>query len=159
MPGPYTKPVSHILIAGAGLAGLAAARELQKRKHRVTVIEARDRTGGRVWTMRDGFTARQHAEAGGDLIESNQKAMIALAHELKLPMVRIMRRGFGFYGADHRGPLRIQPMGLEFRELMTALRPVINDYKLGEERWDTAIARRIARTSVAEWLEHLRASK
>jgi len=73
--------------------------------------------------------------------------------------VRIIRRGFGFYGADHRGRLRIQPMGREFRELMTALRPVIDDYKLGEERWDTAIARRIARTSVAEWLEQVRASK
>ena len=38
----------------------------------VTVIEARDRVGGRVWTIRDGFADRQHAEAGGDMIDEAQ---------------------------------------------------------------------------------------
>jgi monoamine oxidase len=151
--------VAHILIAGAGLAGLAAAYDLQKQKHRVTVIEARTRVGGRVWTLRDGFVGRQHAEAGADLIESNQKALLALVHELNLPTVKIIRRGFGFYGADHRGRLRIQPMGREFRELMAALHPVINQYKLGEERWDTGIARAIARQPVSKWLMDVGATR
>ena len=34
-----------------------------------TVVEARDRVGGRVWTLRDGFASGQHAEAGGDIID------------------------------------------------------------------------------------------
>ena len=38
----------HVLVAGAGLAGLAAARELESRGCRVTVVEARDRMNGRV---------------------------------------------------------------------------------------------------------------
>jgi NADPH-dependent 2,4-dienoyl-CoA reductase/sulfur reductase-like enzyme len=38
----------HILVAGAGLAGLAAARELEDRGMRATVIDARTRVGGRV---------------------------------------------------------------------------------------------------------------
>lgn len=42
----------HLLIVGAGIAGLAAARELTTRGVRVTVIEARDRIGGRIWTDR-----------------------------------------------------------------------------------------------------------
>ena len=39
-----------VVVIGAGLAGLAAAWELQKQGHEVLVVEARDRFGGRIWT-------------------------------------------------------------------------------------------------------------
>ena len=39
-----------ILVIGAGVAGLSAARELSDRGYRVTVLEGRDRIGGRVHT-------------------------------------------------------------------------------------------------------------
>ena len=61
-----------VLVAGAGFSGLAAARDLIAMGAQVTVIEARDRVGGRVWTIRDGFAERQHGEAGGDLIDEGQ---------------------------------------------------------------------------------------
>jgi monoamine oxidase len=38
------------LVVGAGLAGLAVARELSRHGHQVQVVEARDRIGGRIWT-------------------------------------------------------------------------------------------------------------
>lgn len=38
------------IVIGAGLAGLAAARELLRNGHEVVVLEARDRIGGRLWT-------------------------------------------------------------------------------------------------------------
>lgn len=39
-----------VLVIGAGLAGLAASRELKQAGHQVVVLEARDRIGGRIWT-------------------------------------------------------------------------------------------------------------
>ena len=41
-------------ILGAGIAGLVSAYELQQAGYRVTVLEARDRIGGRSWTIRGG---------------------------------------------------------------------------------------------------------
>ena len=42
------------VILGAGIAGLVSAYELQRAGYRVTVLEARDRIGGRSWTIRGG---------------------------------------------------------------------------------------------------------
>ena len=42
--------VKRIAVIGAGMAGLAAANHLQKLGHNVTVIEGRERIGGRIWT-------------------------------------------------------------------------------------------------------------
>ena len=47
----------HVVVAGAGLAGLVAARELERLGARVSVIEARDRIGGRVHTFLAGGSA------------------------------------------------------------------------------------------------------
>ncbi|QIH10310.1 NAD(P)-binding protein [Pseudomonas sp. BIOMIG1BAC] len=41
-----------VLVIGAGISGLAAARMLHTAGYRVTVIEGRDRVGGRIWTNR-----------------------------------------------------------------------------------------------------------
>lgn len=41
---------SDVIVIGAGVSGLAAARELANRGRTVTVLEGRDRIGGRIWT-------------------------------------------------------------------------------------------------------------
>jgi monoamine oxidase len=43
-----------VVVLGAGIAGLVSAYELKRAGYRVTVLEARDRIGGRAWTVRHG---------------------------------------------------------------------------------------------------------
>jgi len=54
----------HIVIIGAGLAGLCAALLLQQAGQRVTVLEARNRPGGRILTLRKAFADGLYADAG-----------------------------------------------------------------------------------------------
>jgi len=145
----------HVLIAGAGLAGLAAARELEDRGLRATVIEARDRVGGRVWTIRDGFAGRQHAEGGADLIESDQESVCALARRLRLTLVPILKRGFGYYGPDRAGRVRRQSAFEGFAPINDALATLVRDYKLAEQRWDGPVAQRLSARSVADWVRSI----
>src|SRR5688572_25919112 len=141
-----------VLVAGAGLAGLSAAYALERAGASVTVVEARDRVGGRVWTVRDGFSVGQHAEAGADLIEHEQIPVRSLARTLGLRLVSILPGGFGYYGPTASGRLALQSQRPIFAALADRIQPLIRDYELAEERWDGPIARRILSQSVAGWL-------
>jgi len=85
-----------VVILGAGIGGLVSAYELQKAGYRVTVLEARDRIGGRAWTIRGGDrivqTGRpdQHAtfdpglyfNAGPARLPSTHRAILGYARRL-----------------------------------------------------------------------------
>lgn len=72
-----------VIVVGAGLAGLSAAWELERRGWRVEVLEARDRVGGRCHTLR-GFAAGQVAEAGGEYIDTTHVQMRRFAERFGL---------------------------------------------------------------------------
>ncbi len=148
-----------VIVAGAGLAGLTAACDLLSMGADVTVVEARERVGGRVWTVRDGFTDRQHAEAGGDMIDEAQHEIRDLASSLGLKLTRILRGGFGYVRADGAGRPRLVARSAVrgWDRLAEALQPWIRRYKLAEQRWDSPIAADIARRSVAQWLDETHA--
>lgn len=138
-----------VLVAGAGLAGLVAASDLSQRGAQVVIIEARSRPGGRVWTVRDGFAARQHAEAGGDLIDEGQTDIRDLAGRFGLKLVRILRSGFSALRGRRPGTERDAGGGWD--ALQRRLAPEIRGYRLAERRWDSAspaysgVGRRLAR--------------
>src|SRR3954454_19499192 len=89
-----------VVILGGGIAGLVSGYELRKAGYRVTVLEARNRIGGRVWTIRGGDrivqTGRvdQHAtfdpglyfNAGAARIPSTHRVILGYARRLGVPM-------------------------------------------------------------------------
>ena len=83
-----------VVVLGAGIAGLVAAYELQQAGYRVTVLEARDRVGGRVWTVRGGDRiaqsgrADQRAEFDRDLYFNAGAARIPSSHRVILGYAR-----------------------------------------------------------------------
>jgi monoamine oxidase len=75
----FSKQKKSILILGAGLSGLSTAYELSLRGYKVTVIEARDYVGGRVFTLRKPFSDNQYVELGGELIGDGYKRFLKYA--------------------------------------------------------------------------------
>ncbi len=89
-----------VVILGAGVAGLSAAYELKKAGYAVTVLEARDRVGGRNWTVRRGskiahtdkpeqtctFEDGQYFNAGPARIPSHHQATLGYCKELGVEM-------------------------------------------------------------------------
>ena len=147
-----------VLVAGAGLAGLAAAHDLVNMGARVIIVDARARAGGRVWTVRDGFADGQHAEAGGDMIDEDHGEIRALAAEYGLKTTKILRGGFGYVRIDGTGRARIVPRAaMSWHRLAEALGRLTRAYNLAEQRWDTPITAAIARRSVAAWLDEIAA--
>lgn len=82
-PRPDAGAARRVVVVGAGLAGLTAALDLSDAGWEVVVIEARDRVGGRVHTLRD-FETTLHAELGGESIDDNHRALLAMVDRLDL---------------------------------------------------------------------------
>lgn len=89
-----------VVILGAGIAGLVAAYELRRSGWDVTVIEARDRIGGRVWTVRGGdrieqigrpdqvcaFSKGLYLNAGAARIPTAHQTILGYARRLGVPI-------------------------------------------------------------------------
>lgn len=85
-PAAAPRSPRKILVLGAGLAGLAAADELARAGHNVTILEARARPGGRVHTLREPFAGGQHAEAGALLVPGHHRLVLRYARRFGLAL-------------------------------------------------------------------------
>ncbi|MEV5825454.1 flavin monoamine oxidase family protein [Spirillospora sp. NPDC052242] len=92
-----------VVVVGAGLAGLTAARDLIAAGRSVVVLEARDRPGGRVYglPLGDGTTA----EGGAEFIGPTQDRIAALAREMGVATFPTYNEGDNVYYRNGRRSL------------------------------------------------------
>ena len=108
---PALKPGSgngkRVAILGAGIAGLTAAYCLSKAGYQCTILEARARSGGRVWTIRGGDQIAEtdstqriewqadrdiYFNAGAARISSHHQGILGYCRELGVPLEALRQR-------------------------------------------------------------------
>jgi monoamine oxidase len=88
-------PNKATIIIGAGAAGLAAARDLVRAGQEVVVLEARDRIGGRVFTLTD----TKHSipiELGAEFVHGKSPALLQIAPAANLKLHEVSERHWYF---------------------------------------------------------------
>lgn len=107
-----------VAVLGAGIAGLVGAYELRKAGYEVTVLEARDRPGGRAWSVRRGTVIQQddrpdqvvdwdegrhhYMNAGPARIPQTHHAILGYCRDLGVPL-EVMVNGNRTAKLDYKG--------------------------------------------------------
>lgn len=96
-----------VVVVGAGIAGLSAARELQRSGASVAVLEARDRIGGRAHSV-PGLDG-QILDLGAQFIGDAHKRISALVEEAGLTRVKPFDQGSGLFFTDQNNRAKRVP--------------------------------------------------
>ncbi len=130
-----TDKTSKVIILGAGLAGMTTAYELQKLGYECTILEARARAGGRVWTIRGGtqeteiggatqtaqFDQGLYLNAGAARIPHHHELSIHYCKEFQIPLeVFVNMNEAAYFYAEGAGSLSNQ--AIRIRKLHADLR-------------------------------------
>lgn len=125
-----------VVVLGAGIAGLVSAYELQQAGYRVTVLEARDRVGGRAWTLRGkdrvvqndrplqqaNFSDGMYFNAGPARIPSWHHVILGYARRFNVPLETFINShhatGWDFNGKVHSGRQMIYDLHGRMGELL-----------------------------------------
>jgi monoamine oxidase len=115
-----------VVVAGGGIAGLCCAYELRRRAHDVTVLEASDRVGGHVKTVRDGLPDGLYVDAGAEqFTKPGYELYWSYVKEFNLPYLQDHRREHMLRWVDGRmrseedlaSPSVLSGLGLNQREI------------------------------------------
>ncbi len=154
------------IVVGAGFAGLSAAYELEQRGYQVTVLEARDRLGGRI-TTETNFENGQIAEGGGELLD-HVRIHPLMWHYANLFNVEIDY--IGYWGKIEEGAYYLngklfpynsfkRELGLEYKKeydrFHHALAELANEIPDFSDPTTAPNAAALDNTTVQEWIDSL----
>lgn len=161
--------VVDVAVVGAGLSGLICARELRRGGKEVRLLEARERTGGRLHSRATALGAE--VDLGGQWVGHTHHRLAALLAELRLRRFPSHYEGDGIFhwqGVPRRGPLEerfsdsllsFQPfaLGLPPEEVHAALRLHATLEQLAAQvpaaaPWSAPEANALDRITIDAWL-------
>lgn len=117
MPGQS----EYIVVVGAGAAGLMAARELVRAGTTVTILEARERCGGRIHPL--SISEFEYpADGGAEFVHGEAPVTRALLREAGLSLQEIEGERWSFDGADIMREDRHDPHEAELQAVLRDLR-------------------------------------
>lgn len=141
-----------VVIIGAGFGGLSCAYQLQRAGARVTVLEARPRVGGRVFSI-DTLLPNQKVEAGAELIGLNHPTWLAYAKQFGLTLNELGE------GNEEQAPILLNGkrlLGAEAKQLWGAIDSVLQSMNAdartlnAEKPWLSANAAALDRQTLQE---------
>ena len=147
-------PAPRIAVVGAGIAGLNAAYQLRNLGLEATVYEARNRTGGRMFSVSGAVGEGLVTNLGGALINTDHQDMLALADELGVDLFNRIEDSAGtpFPAVRYFFEGRMIPEA----ELAGELRPLATQITVDADRidkdWDR-YAPALDALSVADYLD------
>lgn len=148
---------AEVVIVGGGIAGLTAAWRLRQAGVPARVLEAQNRTGGRMLSLRGFFADGQVCELGGELIDTGHTRIQALAAELDILLDDLaaeepgLRLGTYEIGGQLRGAAELVAAAAPLAARIEADRAALGDTELVAGAEGTA--RRLDTLSLAAYLD------
>ena len=159
--GALAQSGRRVIVVGAGFSGLTAAYELTRAGYDVTVVEARNRVGGRVVTFGD-LVPKKVVEGGGELIGSNHPTWVAYAKQFKLDFLDVTEEEEVDFPVVLGGKaLSTKEAEQVWEELETIVAPMNADAAKvtdADRPWTTPGAEALDRRTLASWIQEQKAS-
>ena len=157
--GPLSAGAGRVVVVGGGVSGLAAAYELSRAGYEVTVVEARNRVGGRVISFSE-FVPGKSVEGGGELIGSNHPAWVAYAKQFGLQFIDVSEEDLEAPIVLNGKKVTAEQSEQLWEEMEKAFSTILVDAAKvdADQPWKANNAEALDKRTLADWINKLQVS-